>query len=68
MNERDKILTDLFHRYGTSIHRMCYLYLRDYHLAEDAVSDTFLRAYRAALFPPGGRRQDMARENCHQCV
>lgn len=58
MNERDKILTDLFHRYGTSIHRMCYLYLRDYHLAEDTVSDTFLRAYRAL---PSFRREAAAR-------
>ena len=40
-------LTELFRQYGASIHRMCFLYLKDYHLAEDAVSETFLKAYRA---------------------
>lgn len=47
MNEQDAMLTALFHQYGGSIHRMCFLYLKDYHLAEDATSETFLRAYRA---------------------
>lgn len=47
MKEQDEKLTELFRRYGASIHRMCFLYLKDYHLAEDAVSETFLKAYRA---------------------
>lgn len=47
MKEQDEILTELFYQYGASIHRMCFLYLKDYHLAEDAVSETFLKAYRS---------------------
>ncbi len=47
MNEQEEKLTELFRQYGASIHRMCFLYLKDYHLAEDAVSETFLKAYRA---------------------
>lgn len=47
MTDRDEILTELFRQYAASIQRMCYLYLKDYHLAEDALSDTFLKAYRA---------------------
>lgn len=32
--------------YGDSILRLCYLYLNDYHLAEDATQNTFLKVYR----------------------
>lgn len=46
MTEQDEQLTALFHQYGPQLQRMCYLYLKDYHLAEDAVSETFLKAYR----------------------
>lgn len=33
-------------QYGRSLKRMCYLYLRDAHWAEDAAQETFLKAYR----------------------
>lgn len=33
-------------QYGTGLLRMCYLYLKDMQLAEDAVQDTFLKVYR----------------------
>lgn len=33
--------------YGTYLMRMCFLYLRDEAMAEDAVQETFLKAYRA---------------------
>lgn len=33
-------------QYGTALLRMCYLYLKDMQLAEDAVQDTFLKVYR----------------------
>ena len=33
--------------YGDSIFRMCYLYLKDYHLAEDAVQETFIKAMKS---------------------
>ena len=45
MNEQEMQLTELYHRYGIELQRLCYLYLKDYHLSEDAVSETFLRAW-----------------------
>ncbi len=32
--------------YGDSLTRLCFLYLKDYQLAEEAVQDTFYKAYR----------------------
>lgn len=32
--------------YGDSLLRMCYLYLKDVHLAQDAVQETFLKVHR----------------------
>lgn len=58
MEKQEEMLTALFRQYGASIHRMCFLYLWDYHLAEDAVSETFLRAYRAL---PSFRQDSSAR-------
>jgi RNA polymerase sigma factor (sigma-70 family) len=37
----------LVNEYGDRLLRMCIVYLRDASLAEDAVQDTFMRAYRA---------------------
>ena len=34
----------LMNIYGDSILRMCFLYLKDYHLAEDAAQETFIKA------------------------
>lgn len=31
--------------YGDSLTRLCFLYLKDYHAAEEAVQDTFCKAY-----------------------
>ena len=44
--DRDAVLERLMNQYGTSLLRMCCLHLRDAALAEDAVQDTFLKAYR----------------------
>lgn len=44
--ENDDIFKELVRKYGDSILRLCYLYLKDYHLAEDAAQDTFLKVYR----------------------
>lgn len=41
----DELLSDLIAEYGDSILRMCYLYLKDYHLAEDVVQETFIQVY-----------------------
>lgn len=32
--------------YGDSLLRMCFLYLKDIHLAEDAVQETFVKVYK----------------------
>lgn len=37
----------LLREHGDGLYRLCLLYLRDTHLAMDAVQDTFLRAFRA---------------------
>ena len=43
--DRQAALERLMAQYGTALLRMCCLYLRDYSLAEDAVQETFLKAY-----------------------
>ena len=40
-------LERLINQYGDGLLRVCLLYLKDYALAEDAVQETFLRAYRS---------------------
>ena len=40
-------LERLMNDYGDSILRMCYLYLKDYHLAEDAAQDTFIKVIKS---------------------
>lgn len=37
---------DLIMEYGTEILRLCYLYLKDYQLSEDACQETFLKVYK----------------------
>ena len=44
---RDQKLISLVDRYQEPLLRMCCLYLRDRSLAEDAVQETFIKAYRA---------------------
>jgi len=34
-------------QYGDALYRTCYLYVKDAHLAQDALQDTFLKAYRS---------------------
>lgn len=41
------MLPRLLDTYGDRLLRLCTLYLRDIHLAEDALQDTMLRAWRA---------------------
>lgn len=43
----EKDLEQLIGQYGDGLLRMCMLYLKDYGQAEDAVQETFLRAYRS---------------------
>lgn len=43
----EQVFTELVDTYQTSLLRMCYLNLQDIGLAEDAVQETFIKAYRA---------------------
>ncbi len=45
---REALFSELVKQYQTPLLRMCSLYLRDRSLAEDAVQETFLKAYKAA--------------------
>ena len=45
--QADRWLEEAIRAYGDSLLRLCFLYLRDRQLAEDAVQETFLRAYRS---------------------
>ena len=46
-NERDMSIRQMIEENQTALLRMCYLYLHDVHLAEDAVQETFIKAVRA---------------------
>ncbi len=39
-------LEEMMRAHSTDILRLCFLYLNDYHLAEDAMQETFLKAFR----------------------
>lgn len=43
----DEQIERLMNEYGDAILRMCYLYLKDYQLAEDAAQETFIKAMNA---------------------
>ena len=41
----EAVLSDLLNNYGTTLLRLCFFYLKDVHLAEDAVQDSFVKVY-----------------------
>ena len=43
----EQILERLMREYRDSVFRMCYLYLKDYYLAEDATQETFIKAMKS---------------------
>lgn len=43
----EQLLERLMNDYGDSILRMCFLYLKDFHLAEDAAQETFIKAMKS---------------------
>ena len=46
INQESKLIY-LMEQYGEALLRMCHVYLRDSTLAEDAVQDTFVKAFKA---------------------
>lgn len=45
-NDMDERLIVLMNEYGDSVLRMCYVYLKDYQLAEDMAQETFIKVYQ----------------------
>ena len=45
-SENEFDLKNLMNTYGDALLRLCFLYLRDFQLAEDAVQETFIKAYK----------------------
>lgn len=43
----EELCNRLISEYGDCVFRTCFLYLKDYHLAEDAAQETFISAVRA---------------------
>ena len=43
----EQILERLMREYGDSVFRKWFLYLKDYHLAEDATQETFMKTMRS---------------------
>lgn len=46
-SEREMSIRQMIDEHQTALLRMCYLYLHDVQLAEDAVQETFVKAFRA---------------------
>lgn len=45
-NKKKQLFTEIFNNNADSITRLCYLYLKDRELAQDATQETFLKAYK----------------------
>ncbi len=45
-NKDNATITELMNLYGNDILRMCILYVKDYHLAEDITQETFIKVYQ----------------------
>jgi RNA polymerase sigma-70 factor (ECF subfamily) len=41
----DQVMSRMLDSYGNTLLRLCFLYLKDVHIAEDALQDTFMRIY-----------------------
>ena len=44
--EMESVMSEVLSSYGNTLLRMCFLYLKDSHLAEDAVQDTLIKIYK----------------------
>ena len=64
---RKQAFEQLVNQYQTALLRMCCLYLRDKTLAEDAVQETFIKAWRSMdAFRGDSSEKNLADENRHQ--
>lgn len=46
MGDNEQLLRKLMNEYGDDILRLCIIYMNDYHTAEDAWQETFIRVYK----------------------
>ncbi len=46
MDDNEQLLRKLMKEYGDDILRLCIIYMNDYHTAEDAWQETFVRVYK----------------------
>lgn len=45
-NKKKQLFTEIYNKNSDSILRLCYMYLKDRELAQDATQETFLKAYK----------------------
>lgn len=45
MNIDENTIKELMDTYGNNILRICFLYIKDYHIAEDITQETFIKVY-----------------------
>ena len=65
-NARQRLVR-LVEQYQTDLLRLCYIQLHDTALAEDAVQETFIKAYRSfPAFRGDCSEKNMADANCRQ--
>ncbi|MBQ8056928.1 MAG: sigma-70 family RNA polymerase sigma factor [Ruminococcus sp.] len=46
-NKKNQLFTEIYNENCDSILRLCYMYLKDKELAQDATQETFLKAYKS---------------------
>ena len=62
----DELLISLVDQYQSSLLRLCFIYLHDKALAEDAVQETFLKAYKSLSFSWREQCKNLADANCYE--
>lgn len=66
-NVREETLRRLMNQHKNDLMRMCCVFLKDQALAEDAVQETFVKAYKAMdTFRGDSSEKNVADAHCHQ--
>lgn len=68
-NQPEERIRQMIQTYEKDLLRLCRVYVKDAATAEDAVQETFVKAYRS-LNRVSRRelRKDVADSHCHQCM
>lgn len=68
-SNREERLTRMVEQYQSALLTLCYAYLHERELAEDAVQETFLKAYKALdSFRGECKEKNLADKHCDQCL